>query len=251
MIIAMPKYSKMIAPCFETATDFLITVVEDGRIILSRQTSCEGCEGFGRVSLLKENNVDILICGGIKTFYQNILLASGIDVVAPVSADAEKAVELYLAGNLCSRIAPDDETNQPLIPLDDLICWSKDIFSTSGFRIFSDSEHLPFPVDFMAEIDCPICNKSIMLAICCGAHVYKAEYELREFERVSRSPKFHARIYIHPNTGSIRNRCDELGIELIDPFEESLVKGQPGQNAIPLLKTPIIGHEHAFSEKRF
>jgi len=238
----------MVAPCFESATEFSIAVVEDGRIILSRQIVCGGCKGFSRVNLLKENSVTILICSGINRFYQNLLSASDIRVISSVNTDADEAIDLYLSGKLNLQIFSDDEIGEPTIPLDDLVCWSKDIFSTSGFRIYSDEERTTFPIDFLAEINCPLCGKLILLAVCCGAHAYKAEHELVEFKRVSRSPIYNARIYIHPSSVSIKQRCDEFGIELIDPFDESLEKGDKGRNIIPLLRMPIIGHERASSQ---
>jgi predicted Fe-Mo cluster-binding NifX family protein len=247
VIIAVPKYGIMIAPCFETATDFLVAVVENGRIILSRQIACAGCKGFGRVSLLNENRVDVLICGGIKAFYQNLLLASDIKVISSVNLEAEKAVELFLAGDLGSTELHDDEISQPLIPLDDLVCWSKDIFSAKGFRVRTGIDDMPFPIDFLAEIDCPVCGKSILLAVCCGVHAYKAEQELREFDRVSRARDFHSRVYVHPYSEPIGALCRDLGIELIDPLDNRLEKEPSSSKAIPLLKVPIMGHEMAFS----
>jgi len=178
VIIAVPKYGRMVAPCFESATEFSIAVVEDGRIILSRQIVCGGCKGFSRVNLLKENSVTILICSGINRFYQNLLSASDIRVISSVNTDADEAIDLYLSGKLNLQIFSDDEIGEPTIPLDDLVCWSKDIFSTSGFRIYSDEERTTFPIDFLAEINCPLCGKLILLAVCCGAHAYKAEHEL-------------------------------------------------------------------------
>lgn len=246
MVIAIPKYGNLIAPCFETAINFLITVAEDKKIILSRQVSCTECRGFGRVNLLKENNVNVLICGGIETFYRNLLLAANIEVISPVATETDNAIDMYLAGYLSAEKNSYVETDQRLIPLDDLICWSKDIFSINGYRIFSGSENIPFPVDFLAEIDCPVCRKAIMIAVCCGAHAYRADYELKEFERVSRFPKFHGRVYIHPDTEFIRNQCAELGIDLIDPFSESPEGIPSGKKVIPLLKIPVIGHEKAF-----
>jgi predicted Fe-Mo cluster-binding NifX family protein len=247
MIIAAPKYGKMIAPCFETATDFLITVVEDNKVILTRQAACTGCKGFSRVNLLSENRVNVLICSGIKAFYQNLLLASDITVVSSVNLEAEKAVELFLAGDLSLIEVHDDEISEPLIPLDDLVCRSKDIFSAKGFRVRTGIDDMPFPIDFLAEIDCPVCGKSILLAVCCGVHAYKAEYELREFDRVSRTREFHSRVYVHPHSESIEALCRDLGIEFMDPFDDRLERESSRSKAIPLLKIPIIGHEMAFS----
>jgi predicted Fe-Mo cluster-binding NifX family protein len=247
MIIATPKYGKMIAPCFETATDFLIAVAQDNRIILSRQVACAGCKGFSRISLLNENSVNVLICSGIKAFYQNLLLASDIKVISSVNLEAEKAIELFLAGNLGSTQADDDEISRPLVPLDDLVCWSKDILSAKGFRVRTGLDDMPFPIDFLAEINCPRCGKSIMVAVCCGAHAYKTEYELREFDRVSRTREFHSRVYVHPYSESIGALCRDLGIELIDPFADRNERDACHPGAIPFLKIPIIGHEMAFS----
>jgi len=248
MIIAVPKYGTMIAPCFETAGNFLIAIAEDRKIILSRLVTCGGCRGFSRVNLLKENKVDVLICGGIKAFYRNLLSAANIQVLAPINIEVEKAVDLYLHGVLKSMIETDDEQEGlPPIPLDDLICWAKELFTLNGFRIVSDPQTIPFPIDFLAEIECPLCGKTIIVAVCCGAHIYRSEFELKEFERVSRLPKYHARIYIHPKTPTVANICAESGMDLIDPFAESTDVGPMAKKAIPLLKTPIIGHERAFS----
>ncbi len=247
MIIAVPKYGKMTAPCFETAGNFLIAIAEDGKIILSRLVSCSGCRGFSRVNLLKENKVDVLICGGIKSFYRNLLSAANITVMSPVNIEVEKAIELYLDGTLQPTMTADDEEGMPPIPLDDLICWAKELFTINGFRIIANSPNAAFPIDFVAEIECPVCGKTITTAVCCGAHLYRSEFELKEFERASRLPKYHARVYIHPWTKTVADFCSDCAMELIDPFSESVDESSAMNKAIPLLKTPIIGHERAFS----
>ena len=49
---------------------------------------------------LKENGVDLLICGGIGGGAKNVLAEAGIELVSDVSGKIEAAVEGYLAGRI-------------------------------------------------------------------------------------------------------------------------------------------------------
>lgn len=245
MTIAVPYFGHLIAPCFETSSNFIVAVAEDGKIILVRHLTCAGCRGFSRVSLLKEHDVDVLICGGIGEFYLNLLRSSNIKVVDQVSMNPEKAIDSFLRRELVSESSAEESENATPIPLEDLVCWARDLFFSNGYRISTEPDAIIFPIDFVAEIKCPVCGGQITIAVCCGAHTYKAGQELLEFQRVSSSGRFHGRIYIHPRSESVSNLCNAFGIELIDPFDETIDNETIAGSGIPLFKKPIIGHELA------
>lgn len=246
MIIAIPKFNDLVAPCFEVACTFLIASVEVDHDISINIEKCDGCEGFSRIRLLKDNHVELLICNGIKGFYKDILVNSGISVIDSISSPVEKALSNYRKGILKPKSSrPEIYSTEEIVPLNDVICWTKDLFKSNGYSIVQGNQRAPFPVDLVAELKCPVCGKPIRIAICCGAHSYRIDQELLEFHRVS-SSDYHAKIYIHSTEPDIAKRCDEFGIELIDPFADHCESFSGDRLSIPVLKKPITGHEKAW-----
>jgi predicted Fe-Mo cluster-binding NifX family protein len=245
MIVAVPKFSDEIAPCFEAAGIFIVALVEQGGISKAVK-KCEGCEGFARVRLLNENKVDVLICNGIKSFYKDILTNSGIDVIDNITLPVQRALDDYKDGKL-KVVSKKSEINgiRLSIPLEDLKCWTKDLFGANGYKISPGNERIPFPIDLVAEITCPVCGKPIRIAICCGAHIYRADRELLEFHRASISD-YQAQVYVHPLIPGLDKLCEEFGIELIDPLADTFESPKTPKRPIPILKKPVSGHEKAW-----
>ena len=79
-IVAIPILKNRIAPCFEAAEQFKVFEVSDKKATPLKPIICEGSEGFSRIRAMRLHDIDILICGGIKEFYLNILSASNIEV---------------------------------------------------------------------------------------------------------------------------------------------------------------------------
>jgi predicted Fe-Mo cluster-binding NifX family protein len=248
LIVAIPLLGHTVAPCFETAGFFLIAVVETGRDVESRSEACSGCKGFGRVRLLQDNKVNALVCGGIKRFYRDLLEASGISVIQGVSMLPRDALSQFLAGRLHaeeSRSVSGIPSGE--IPHEDLVCWAKELFDTHGYSVVAGRDRAPFPIDLIAEMTCPVCNKQIKVAICCGAHIYRADKEIREFHYAVRSD-YDGQVYVHPATPGISQHCEEYGIELIDPETELANSHKHSGKRIPILQKPVAGHEKAFDE---
>jgi len=248
--IAIPKFQEAIAPCFESASYLVIYEVENENELCSQIVECNGCEGFGQVRLLQEHNVDVLICNGIKGFYLDLLESSGLTIIDNVSVKVEEVLQLYFKG----KLKPQDHSNNLSelsceIPHEDLVCWAKELFESHGYTVLiQDEEETPFPIDLVAKMDCPVCHRPIRIAVCCGAHIYRADQEIREFHHTSPS-MYQAKIYVFPGNQLIQKRCHEYDIQLIDPDSESVNHDQEINGRIPLLDYPIPGHEKAFAGK--
>ncbi|RKX29134.1 MAG: hypothetical protein DRP46_07635 [Candidatus Zixiibacteriota bacterium] len=246
--IAIPKFQENVAPCFESASYFMICEADNENEICSQIVECTGCEGFGRVRLLQEHNVNVLICSGIKGFYLDILESSGLTVIENVSLNVEDALQLYLDGKIKSQVHSNNlEELSCEIPHEDLVCWAKELFESHGYTVsIQNDEETPFPVDLVAEMNCPVCHKPIRIAVCCGAHTYRADQEIREFHHVS-SSIYQVKVYVFPGNPLIKQRCREYDIQLIDTDSESANHDQKINGRIPLLDSPIPGHEKAFA----
>ena len=218
--------------------------------ISSSIVTCSGCEGFGRVRVIQDNNAEVLICNGIRGFYRELLESSGVTVINNVSATITSALDRYLDGDL--KVRPHNEElaeTSCRIPHKDIICWTKELFESHGYRVSLASENTPFPIDMIACIACPVCGKKICVAVCCGAHMYRIDNEIREFHHRARGD-CHAEVYIHPGYPSVIKQCQEYGIQLIDPNTETANRDRTVPGRIPLLTRPIPGHEKACLDDR-
>jgi len=248
--VAVPLYNDDIAPCFEAASYFIIATTANGREVLAEVVQCHETEEIGRVRFIRDNGIRILICNGIKGNYRGMLQAAGVVVISNIDYPAREALALYLNGKFGDRpekIIPSDYACGIL--LDDLVCWTKDLFENCGYQIKCGADAGPFPIDLTAEIACPVCHNPIRVAICCGAHMYRPDMEIREFYQVAGS-NYHARVYVHPESSEMSACCHEFGIELLDPEIDPITGRDLFASGIPLLQNVIRGHEKAAGAKR-
>ena len=245
--VAIPRFQEIVAPCFEVAKYFVVTrFADDGRI--SRETiQCSGCEGFGRVALLRDNRVDVLICGGIKGFYRDMLTTAGVKVIANAGGTVDEILAAYSKGEFGAAGGEKPVCAEHSIPREDLLCWAKELFTSHGYTVFPGEEKASFPIDLVAEIKCPVCQKPMRVAVCCGAQTYRCDQEIIELHNAARID-FHSRVYVHPATDQIREYCREFNIELIDPNAKYAASDHPVSDRIPILQGPVTGHEAASGE---
>lgn len=243
--VAIPVLEEDVAPCFEVAHYFAIAEIAEGHQISKTVLKCGGCVGYGRVKFLINHKVDVLICNGIKLFYQDLLNISGLKVLANIADSVDNALEAYLSGNLISQKDPAEMADlSSEFPHSDLVCWARELFESNGYNVSPRPEDLPFLIDLVAEIICPLCKKSIKVGICCGAHTYRLANEIMEFHHIAPN-EFHAKVYVYPFNPGIYQTCSEFGIELIDPNSVDDYLFKPRVDKIPLLRNPISGHEKA------
>ena len=100
MKIAVTYDNEQIFQHFGHTEQFKIYDVKNDEIISKAVVSTNG-QGHGALSsFLKENNVDILICGGIGGGAISALNELGIKLFGGVSGDCDSAVEAFLKNEL-------------------------------------------------------------------------------------------------------------------------------------------------------
>lgn len=85
---------------FGHTSEFKIYNVENNKVENSEILNTNGSGHGALATLLKEQNVDVLICGGIGGGAQNALRDQGIKLFGGVSGKADDAVKEYLNNNL-------------------------------------------------------------------------------------------------------------------------------------------------------
>jgi len=246
--IAIPQLGDQVAPRFDAARSMVVVAVDQGRIVWSKAVECDGPEGYRRIRLLRIHQVTVLICGGINTSYRDMLVASGVAVIPKYSGAVQEAIDDYLSGRISAEGYVADETaRHRAVPHEELVEQARRLFRSSGYQVRPGPGPDAFLIDLVAEIECPVCHRSVKVAVCCGAHTYRADQEISEFHHATRSG-YHARAYVCPRQGSVWECCREYGIEPFDPSVEPPAGHRRAADRIPLLRGPVLGHERASAE---
>ena len=79
---------------------FAVYDIKDGKVSSHSMIDAEGSGHSALGGFLRENNVDLLICGGIGGGAKNVLTEAGIELVSGVSGSIEEAVQNFIEGKL-------------------------------------------------------------------------------------------------------------------------------------------------------
>ena len=100
MKIAVTYDNGRIFQHFGHTEQFKIYTVEDGKVVSAAVVDTNGSGHGALAGFLAEQNVTVLICGGIGGGAQMALADAGIKLYGGVSGACDAAVEAYLANNL-------------------------------------------------------------------------------------------------------------------------------------------------------
>ena len=79
---------------------FKVYQVEDGEVGAGEVMGTDGAGHEALAGVLKNHDIDVLLCGGMGSGAQAALAEAGIEVCSGVTGDADQAVVDYLAGKL-------------------------------------------------------------------------------------------------------------------------------------------------------
>ena len=100
MTVAIPRMGEVVAPCFEYCATMTIFTIEADRVVAQVDFPLRSRDPFDRVRLLRDQEVDTLICGGMQDTYEGMVRASGFEVISWGSGPVEGLLGLYLKGQL-------------------------------------------------------------------------------------------------------------------------------------------------------
>ena len=93
---------------FGKTENFKVYEVEDNQVVSSEVIGSNGTGHGALAGLLSEQEVDVLICGGIGGGAQAALAEAGVELCSGAEGDVDAAVEAYLNGTLTSAGATCD-----------------------------------------------------------------------------------------------------------------------------------------------
>lgn len=100
MKIAISIWNDCVSNVFDFADCILLVEVENSKEISRAQIQFE-CKFFSqRINQLKSLKVDLIICGAISRAFAELVIASGIEVLAYVTGDINDVLDAYINGDL-------------------------------------------------------------------------------------------------------------------------------------------------------
>ncbi len=242
--VAVSCFGEEVAPCFDTAHRFRFWKIVRRMAREYQELTVEEPGGIERMRLLRRVQAHVLICNGIEESYRQILETEGCVVIDGVLGSATDALFGFLAGQIKPRQRKNAlDPDRMQYHTADLVEWTKELFSSSGWEVKTVLQSHWYPVDLWAERACPICGRMVRVAVCCGAHAYRVDEEIRELKRATASG-CDAGVYVHHAIPGVFEICRECNIELLDPDDfngSSDEMRSPG--LMPPLRGPIAGHE--------
>ena len=100
MRIAIPRMGETVAPCFEYCATMAIFTIDEGCVSDQLDFPLRSREPFDRVRLLRDQEVDTIICAGVQGNYEDSLQATGIQVISWVTGSVDNLLDLFLHGKL-------------------------------------------------------------------------------------------------------------------------------------------------------
>ena len=100
MKIAIPVFKTRVSPNFDHAQTALLIGIDKGSVATMNELSLGPVEPQMRATQIKNLGVDVVICGGVSNFLQNLLQEQNIRVIPWITGEAQKALELFMQGSL-------------------------------------------------------------------------------------------------------------------------------------------------------
>jgi predicted Fe-Mo cluster-binding NifX family protein len=88
MRVGIPVTGNRVAPVFEVARRILM--LDNGSLHVPMEIRFSDSTVLARVDALIQNRVRLLVCGGIAGWVEQVLRASGVDVISQVSGSADE-----------------------------------------------------------------------------------------------------------------------------------------------------------------
>ena len=96
--VAVPRFGENIAPCFEYTTTIAIFTVVNGVVDSQADFILQSRERLDRLRLLKDQNVQVLVCGGIEAHFEQMVEAAGIEILSWMSGTVDEVLSSLIDG---------------------------------------------------------------------------------------------------------------------------------------------------------
>ncbi len=103
MKVAIPRFGESVAPCFGHSATIAIFTIKRGKVVDQVDFRLQSRDMLDRVRLLRDQQVETLICSGLEDRLQDMLETNGVRVISWVSGRVDDLLGRFLRGELVAR----------------------------------------------------------------------------------------------------------------------------------------------------
>ena len=103
MKIAIPVRDNHVATVFDAADELLMFKGDTGTMQAPLRISFNKDSNIAKVALLKDQGIDILICGALSGFMQRMIESAGIQVLPFVRGPVDEVIRAFACGDLLEQ----------------------------------------------------------------------------------------------------------------------------------------------------
>jgi len=100
MKIAVPEHCGRVSPVFDSSQKLVVFDIAGTGEMECRTVDLSGLHPTGRAALLRELEVDVLLCGGISAWLSENIRLSGVEVVPWLAGEMHQVLEAYFSGRI-------------------------------------------------------------------------------------------------------------------------------------------------------
>ena len=98
--IAIPIFKSRVSPVFDTCTRLLLIDFENNRLITRKEFDLDNFSLRERLRILANNDVTVIICGGISNVFHAILSNSNIRLISGICGNVDEVIKAHIDGRL-------------------------------------------------------------------------------------------------------------------------------------------------------
>jgi len=103
MKIAIPRYEEDVAPCFDYSVTIVVFTIVNKKVVEEKEFTISSQWPVDRIRLLRDQKVDVLICGGIQDRFEAMVKGNGIEMISWVSGKVDELLDKYLNKKLTTN----------------------------------------------------------------------------------------------------------------------------------------------------
>ena len=98
--VAIPRFRSRISPVFDTCVRVLLIDLENNREVGRQEIYLDGLSMPERATVLKNADIQTIICCGIREVLYNMLMDAGICLITGIAGEVEEVLDAFLSDKL-------------------------------------------------------------------------------------------------------------------------------------------------------
>jgi len=96
--IAIPLFGSRVSPRFDCAQNFMLVTIKNGEMEKGDTVVLVQTNPLEKINTLIRLGVDVIICGGVSKFYEQLLEGEGVQLISGVRGEVNDILAQFMSG---------------------------------------------------------------------------------------------------------------------------------------------------------